>query len=64
MIINSNISIYTFRYFYGSGVYRNPHVIVYILKANIITFLYVDHHNFVYEKSAEIIKKWETEIED
>ena len=49
---------------HARGSHVDPYVIVYILKGNIITFLYVDHHNFVYEKSAEIIKKWETEIED
>jgi hypothetical protein len=33
-------------------------------RAKHIPFLYVDHHNFVYEKSAVILKKWEMEIED
>jgi len=49
---------------YARGSHVNPYVIVYIFKDNIITFLCVDHHNFVYEKSAEILKRWEIEIED
>lgn len=44
----------------GSPV--NPYVIVYVVRDNIITFLYVGHHDFVYDKAAEIMKKWEDEI--
>jgi len=33
-----------------------------VVKGDIITFLYVDHHDFVYDKAAEIMKKWENEI--
>lgn len=46
------------------GSHVNPYVIIYVVKGNIITFLYVEHHDFVYEKAAEIMEKWEREIED
>ncbi len=39
----------------------DPYVIVYRIKGDKIQFLYVDHHNFVYEKSAEIIEMIEKE---
>jgi UDP-N-acetylmuramyl pentapeptide phosphotransferase/UDP-N-acetylglucosamine-1-phosphate transferase len=35
-----------------------------IFKGDTITFLYVDHHNFVYQKASEIMQRWEREIED
>ncbi len=44
------------------GSHVDPYVIVYVVKDDIITFLYVDHHNFVYQKAAEIMKKWEIEL--
>jgi len=47
---------------HARGSHVDPYVIIYALKDNIITFLYVDHHDFVYEKAAGIIKKWEKEL--
>ena len=44
------------------GSHVDPYVIVYVVRGDIITFLYVDHHDFVYGKAAEIMKKWESEI--
>ncbi len=49
---------------YARGSHVNPYVIIYVVKGDITTFLYVDHHDFVYEKAAEIMEKWEREIED
>ena len=39
------------------GSHVNPYVIVYRIKGDRIQFLYVDHHNFVYQKAAEILEK-------
>ena len=47
---------------HARGSHVDPYVIVYVVKNDIITFLYVDHHDFVYGKAAEIMKKWESEI--
>jgi mRNA-degrading endonuclease RelE of RelBE toxin-antitoxin system len=47
---------------HARGSHVDPYVIVYIFKSDIITFLYVGHHDFVYENAAEIVKKWEREI--
>jgi addiction module RelE/StbE family toxin len=47
---------------HARGSHVDPYVIVYVVKGDIITFLYVDHHDFVYDKAAEIMKKWENEI--
>jgi mRNA-degrading endonuclease RelE of RelBE toxin-antitoxin system len=47
---------------HARGSHVDPYVIVYVVKGDIITFLYVDHHDFVYGKAAEIMKKWESEI--
>ena len=49
---------------HACGSHVNPYVIIYVVKGNIITFLYVDHHDFVYEKAVKIMEKWEREIED
>lgn len=49
---------------HARGSHVNPYVIIYVVKGDIITFLYVDHHDFVYEKAVEILEKWEKEIED
>lgn len=49
---------------HARGSHVDPYVIVYILNNNLITFLYIDHHNFIYEKAAAILKKWEIEIKD
>jgi mRNA-degrading endonuclease RelE of RelBE toxin-antitoxin system len=43
------------------GSLVNPYVIVYRIKGDKVQFLYVDHHDFVYEKSAEILKRIERE---
>jgi len=42
----------------------DPYVIVYFVKGDTITFLYVDHHDFVYQKAAEIMQRWEGEMDD
>ena len=47
---------------HARGSHVDPYVIVYVVKGNIITFLCVGHHDFVYGKAAEIMKKWEDEI--
>jgi mRNA-degrading endonuclease RelE of RelBE toxin-antitoxin system len=46
---------------HARGSHVNPYVIVYRIKGDRVQFLYVDHHNFVYEKSAEILEKIERE---
>jgi mRNA-degrading endonuclease RelE of RelBE toxin-antitoxin system len=46
---------------HARGSHVNPYVIVYRIKGDKIQFLYVDHHDFVYEKSAEILKRIERE---
>jgi len=44
------------------GSHVDPYVIVYVVKDDIITFLCVDHHDSVYQKAEEIMKKWEKEL--
>jgi plasmid stabilization system protein ParE len=44
---------------HARGSHVDPYVIVYRIKGDKIQFLYVDHHNFVYEKSAEILERIE-----
>lgn len=39
----------------------DPYVIVYRIKGDQIQFLYVDHHNSVYQKVGEILEKIERE---
>jgi addiction module RelE/StbE family toxin len=46
---------------HARGSHVNPYVIVYRIKENRIQFLYVNHHNFVYPKAAEILEKIERE---
>jgi mRNA-degrading endonuclease RelE of RelBE toxin-antitoxin system len=45
----------------GSPV--NPYVIVYKIKGDKVQFLYVDHHDSVYERSVEILEEIEREEE-
>lgn len=40
------------------GSHVDPYVIVYIFKDNTITFIYVDHHDKVYKKAAEILERY------
>jgi Plasmid stabilisation system protein. len=47
---------------HARGSHVDTYVIVYVVKGNIITFLYVGHHDFVCGKAAAIMKKWEDEI--
>lgn len=47
-----------------SGVYKVQTFRTTQVKGDIVIFLYVDHHDFVYGKAAEIIMKWEREIDD
>ena len=49
---------------HARGSHVDPYVIVYVVKGDTITFLYVDHHNFVYQKAAEIMQRWEGEMDD
>jgi addiction module RelE/StbE family toxin len=44
------------------GSHVDPYVIVYKIQGDKIIFLYVDHHNFVYGKAAEILERIEREI--
>jgi mRNA-degrading endonuclease RelE of RelBE toxin-antitoxin system len=46
---------------HARGSHVDPYVIVYRIKGDRIQFLYVDHHNFVYLKAAEILEKIERE---
>lgn len=46
---------------HARGSHVDPYVIVYRIKGDRIQFLYVDHHNFVYPKAAEILEKIERE---
>jgi mRNA-degrading endonuclease RelE of RelBE toxin-antitoxin system len=48
---------------HARGSHVDPYVIVYRIKGDRIQFLYIDHHNFVYEKSAEILERIEQEEE-
>ena len=41
------------------GSHINPYVIVYRIRGDKIQFLYVDHHDFVYYKAAEILDRIE-----
>lgn len=43
---------------HARGSHVDPYVIVYIFKENTITFIYVDHHDKVYQKAPEILKKY------
>jgi mRNA-degrading endonuclease RelE of RelBE toxin-antitoxin system len=43
------------------GSHINPYIIVYRIKGDRIQFLYVDHHNFAYNKAVEILEKIERE---
>ncbi len=43
------------------GSHVDPYVIVYRIKGNRIQFLYVEHHDFVYQKAAEILERLERE---
>jgi mRNA-degrading endonuclease RelE of RelBE toxin-antitoxin system len=44
---------------HARGTHVNPYVIVYRIKGERVQFLYIDHHDFVYEKSAEILERLE-----
>lgn len=46
---------------HARGAHVDPYVIVYRIKGDRIQFLYVEHHNFVYQKAAEILEKIERE---
>jgi mRNA-degrading endonuclease RelE of RelBE toxin-antitoxin system len=41
------------------GSHVDPYVIVYRIKGNRIQFLYVENHDFVYQKAAEILERLE-----
>ncbi len=47
---------------HARGSHVDPYVIVYVVEQDRTTFLCVDHHNFVYARSAEIMKRWEKEL--
>jgi len=44
---------------HARGSHVDPYVIVYRIMGDRIQFLYVDHHDFVYQKAAEILEKIE-----
>lgn len=44
---------------HARGSHVDPYVIVYRVLGDKLTFLYVDHHNFVYGKAAEILERIE-----
>lgn len=46
---------------HARGSHVNPYVIVYRIRGNRVQFLYVDHHDLVYEKSAAILEEIERE---
>ena len=46
---------------HARGSHVDPYVIVYRIWGDRIQFLYVDHHDFVYKKAAEILEKIERE---
>ncbi len=46
---------------HARGSHVDPYVIVYRIKDDKIQFLYVDHHDFVYKKAAEILDRMERE---
>ena len=46
---------------HARGSHVDPYVIVYWIKGDRIQFLYVDHHNFIFQRAAEIIEKIERE---
>lgn len=49
---------------HARGSHVDPYVIIYVVKNDIITFLCVDHHDFVYDRAVMILEKWEKEIDD
>jgi len=46
---------------HARGSHVDPFVIVYRIKGDRVQFLYVDHHNSVYQKAAQILEKIERE---
>ena len=46
---------------HARGSHVDPYVIVYRIKGDRIQFLYIDHHDIVYSKAAEILEKIERE---
>ena len=46
---------------HARGFHVDPYVIVYRIEGNRIQFPYVDHHDSVYPRAAEILKKIERE---
>jgi len=46
---------------HARGSHVDPYVIVYRIIEGRIQFLYVDHHNFVYHRAAQILEKIERE---
>lgn len=48
---------------HAHGSHVNLYVIVYKIKGNKVQFLYVDHHDSVHERSAEILEEIEQEEE-
>ncbi len=44
---------------HARGSHVDPYVIVYRIKGDRVQFLYVDHHDSVYPRAAEILEKIE-----
>jgi len=47
---------------YTRGTHVDPYVIVYMIFSDTILFLYVDHHNCVYEDTPKVFKDIEIEF--
>ena len=47
---------------HARGSHVDPYVIVYAVKGDIITFLYVDHHDFAYKEAPKILGDIEIEF--
>ena len=40
---------------YARGSHVDPYVIIYIIIGDVILFIYVDHHDFVYEEAPRVL---------
>jgi addiction module RelE/StbE family toxin len=44
---------------YTCGTHVNPYVIIYMIINDTVLFLYVDHHDFVYEDAPKVLENIE-----
>lgn len=40
---------------YARGSHVDPYVIIYMIIGDVILFIYVDHHDFVYEEAPKVL---------